>query len=75
MGEFWELVFEEDGGYDCMYGAWVVYRDGTRQVIFEIDQQYHGQEPCDYSYRSPEAEKIAKAIVDWHNSELSKGKK
>lgn len=55
------LEFNESGGYDCMFGAWVIKRDG--EILVEVDQQNFGQHSCDYSYRSSEAEEIACVIL------------
>jgi hypothetical protein len=51
------LEFKETGGYDCMYGAWVIRRSNER--ILTIDQGDFGQPSCQYDFRSTEAREIA----------------
>ena len=66
----WYAEFYEMGGYDCMTGAWTIY-DENRKVIAVIDLGSYGQKHCDYDFRSEEAEKNAKLIVEAVNSRLS----
>ena len=53
--------FSEAGGYDSMTGAWMIKRG--LQCIVSVDQSSFGQKRCDYSFRSEEADRVAKVIV------------
>jgi hypothetical protein len=60
------LEFNETGGYDCMTGAWII-RDTARgqyAIAVTIDQDDYGQEYCDYSFRSAEADRVAKICLE-----------
>lgn len=64
-------VFSETGGYDCCTGAWSI-RYGDR-ILAEVDLAEYGQEGCDYEFRSPQAEKVAKEIARALNQYISFG--
>ena len=49
--------FDETGGYDCMYGAFIVYGGDSEVPLFEIDCRHYGQRSCDWE----DVESIAKA--------------
>lgn len=49
--------FDETGGYDCMYGAFLIY--GGDVQIFEIDCRHYGQQACHWD----DAKSIAKARI------------
>ena len=57
----WRAEFDEQAGYDCMTGAWEICHGLI--LKFRIDQAEFGQTPCDYSFRSLEAEKLAEQVV------------
>ncbi|MCR4304946.1 MAG: hypothetical protein NUV63_12120 [Gallionella sp.] len=55
------LEFDETGGYDCMTSAWIIRRNGIKMVA--IDLADFGQSPCEYDYKSAEAEILARLIL------------
>lgn len=57
----WVAEFDETGGYDCMYGAWII-KDSAGETVAVVDQQHYGQKSCDWAFRSKEAEEIAGLI-------------
>lgn len=66
-----ELQFQEFGGYDSMTGAWEIFvlkalPTGERCFITlaTIDQSDFGQERCDYSFKSEEAERVARICYE-----------
>lgn len=61
----WKYTFNETGGYDCMTGAFYIWKD--KKIMFSIDQSEFGQEHCDYNFRSQEAEELANLITQLLN--------
>ncbi len=59
----WRKEFSETGGYDSMFGAWYLY-DPSGNVKIVVNLGDYGQEPCDFKFRSPEAEADAAFLVD-----------
>lgn len=57
------LTFDETGGYDSMTGAWVISHEPSGNTLVVVDQRDYGQNACDYTYRSAEAERVALAIL------------
>lgn len=57
----WTCSFSDTAGYDCMTGGWYI-SDANGDTICVIDQANFGQDHCDWDYRSPEAEQVARAI-------------
>lgn len=59
----YKLSFSETGGYDCMTGAWSI-EDENREEVVLVDQRHFGQEHCDYKFKSPEAERVARVCLE-----------
>lgn len=55
------IEFDESGGYDSMYGAWIIRANG--EALVEVDLQNFEQGACDYEFRSSEAETVARVIL------------
>jgi hypothetical protein len=66
----WQAEFNETGGYDCMFGAWIISRVNDGQIIAVVDLQEWGQERCKYEFRSQEAEDVANEICNAHNGAI-----
>ena len=60
----WTYEFEEDGGYDCMTGAFVLKRDGRPLIVIDLENfgQASGQRPPPPEAVA-EAEQLALKIV------------
>lgn len=58
------LHFDITGGYDCMYGAWVIDEvwEGDSRTLIRVDLRDFGQQSCHYEYQSPEAEALARNV-------------
>jgi hypothetical protein len=56
------LKFDQFGGYDCMTGSWVIYKDD--RPILDVDQGRFGQAACDHDFRSESAKKIAEICYE-----------
>lgn len=57
--------YDENGGYDCMYSAYIV-TDSNGRVVFEVDFRHHGQKACEWppsaeSFES--AESLTRGVV------------
>ena len=62
--------FDETGGYDCMYGAFIVKVEGSEATLFEIDCRHYGQRSCDYKDAESiaVARSVAQKVVDALNA-------
>jgi hypothetical protein len=65
--------FDENGGYDCMYGAFDIISPSGERVA-EVDLRHHGQKPCQHPIpvaAIESASRLAGIIVDALNATLS----
>jgi hypothetical protein len=65
--------FDENAGYDCMYGGFTIY-DAADHRILTVDLADHGQKACEHPIpedAKARAEKLTKFIVDALNASSS----
>jgi hypothetical protein len=63
--------FDENGGYDCMYGCFII-KNAAGAVLFEIDLRHYGQQPCEWDdlVSREAAGKVAQLVLDSLNMRL-----
>lgn len=61
MSGQWTKVFDLYGGYDNMYGAWLI-SDPHGKLRIVVDLQHYGSPTCDETFQSPQAEADAERI-------------